>query len=477
MKKSVTSELKNDGPLFDETAQKQRAGEEESFGSLDVEGRESPKEEVNPNELKMIFLKARLASMEDPFNQPELCLNLARYLAEPGENDFSSYHKQPMSSSNYPNSKKRSSINEDIYQKNAPRRGDPSLFFLKTDSNSAEIYREYYSTRVLNVFSTIRPLVTAPKVYLTNIPKVEGGKAVRKPYLLSEFVVSNSDRKYLPSEIPMFPYLAAIMMCRKDRDVNPANYLLATEVVVTKHRQENHIPIAVRIDHGSDYEHIHNNPFANKHEVKQPIETLFALTSIFENNEDLDYSDVHWQAYHSHKKINFADSLKKDEQGLLVIKDDLNYFLFMRGICDFIETPREILDMCFPQDSRKMSQRLKSEFIKTQTEVTEFFAKEIERFHNMAKQEPWTSLGTEYTQSIPFDRVIANYQQICEDCGYTDQIQLNNAASARQNEVREKSVKIAPSSSATAVITENLQSGTSLKKDGNLKEFAVSKRW
>ena len=93
----------------------------------------------------------------------------------------------------------------------------------------------------------------------------------------------------------------------------------------------------------------------------------------------------------------------------------------------------------------------------------------------MAKQEPWVSLGTEYTHSIPFDRVIANYQQICEDCGYRDQIQLNNAASARQNEVREKSVKIEPSSSAAAVITENLQSGISLEKDGNLKESAVSK--
>jgi len=182
------------------------------------------------------------------------------------------------------------------------------------------------------------------------------------------------------------------------------------------------------------------------------------------------------EAYHSYEKINFANSFKKDEQGLLVIKDDLNYLLFMRGICDFIESPREILDMCFPQDGRKMSQRLKSEFIKTQTEVTEFFAKEIERFHDMAKQEPWVSLGVEYTQSIPFDRVIANYQQICEDCGYRDQIQLNNAASARQNEIREESIKIAPSSSAAAVLTKNLQSGFSSEKtDFDLEESAVSK--
>ena len=135
--------------------------------------------------LRIQTLKDRTRFLREPFEQDKLCYKTAFYLAEPGKHDITDYHQQPMKSENYPNSKKKHKLtNDDIYQDNNLQRGDPCLFFLKTDSTATKIYEEYYSSRSLFLLCSMRPLITSPRVFLTT----KDGK----PHILSEFIISNS---------------------------------------------------------------------------------------------------------------------------------------------------------------------------------------------------------------------------------------------------------------------------------------------
>ena len=412
-----------------------------SDGSLEVQNEERISDPADFLELRIKTLRDRIGFRKEPYNQDSLCYETAYYLAEPGTHELSDYCQQPMNSDKYPNSKKRNEkTNKDIYQKSGLERNDPSLFFLKTDRNATKIYEEYYSSRSLFLLCGMRPLVTSPKVYLT--------KKDNQPHILSEFIVSNSEQseKYEYKDIPMFPYLAAIMLCKNERDINSHNYLRKTKISVTKGGIESQIPIAVRIDHGSESRNNKYNPFLNIADIKQSVESLFTLTSVFENDvkskddSPLTYESISWDRYQATlNRTNLFAHIVRDEKGMMKIKDELNYILFMRGMCDFIDIPKELLEICYLQDDKgtKLPRKLMTDFLETQDQAKQFFAQEIERFEFMIQQEPWKNLGAEYLATIPFEQILSNYHEVCSEFKY------KNALENREVELPSASLKTA----------------------------------
>jgi len=65
----------------------------------------------------------------------------------------------------------------------------------------------------------------------------------------------------------------------------------------------------------------------------------------------------------------------------------------------------------------------------------------------MVTQEPWQSLGRDYLDPLPFDRVIESYQAICRDFGFNDII-INPVVSPP------KSVKSSPNPRLIADLEE-----------------------